>query len=228
MNDKLFLFEEILLLGLKDEKGTLDWKAGFIKYGLSGAIIAELLLLKKIVINDNEKNRVELIDNNLIGNEILDESITLIQNSKIKKDLKHWVNKFSTIKKLENKIANNLIQKGILKEEGRKILFLFNSTVFPEVNPIPEKEIISRLEKSIFNDNETVDVRTCILIALTHKSDILSIVFNYKEIKKRKEHIEKIINGDLLSKEVGDIVNIMKTLFIVTGVMPAVFVATSS
>lgn len=228
MNEKLFLFEEILLLGLKDEKGTLDWKAGFIKFAISGAIIAELLLLKKITVNENEKNKLELVDNKLVDNELLDEAIILIQNSKTKKDIKYWLNKFSGIRKIENKIANSLIQKGILKEEERKILFLFNSTVFPEVNPIPEKEIISRLEKAIFNDNETTDIRTCILIALTYKSDILNVVFNYKEIKKRKKHIENIINGDLLSKEVGEVVNLMKTLFIVTGVMPAVFVATSN
>jgi|MEHZ01.5.fsa_nt_MEHZ011385232.1_3 hypothetical protein len=44
MNKTLFFHEEVLLLAFKDQKGTIDFRAGSFLNVIAGAILAELLL----------------------------------------------------------------------------------------------------------------------------------------------------------------------------------------
>ena len=54
MQETLFLHEEIMLLALHDEKGTVAWGT-YYQYALGGAILAELLLNNLISIEVSKK-----------------------------------------------------------------------------------------------------------------------------------------------------------------------------
>lgn len=222
MNYNLTIFEEILLLGLKDQKGTVDWKLGYINYAFGAAIFAELLLTKKIKVSDDKKHMVELINSDITDNEILNESMQLIRDAKKIKNIGYWINKLAGIKKLKHKIALNLIRKGVLKEQEDKVLFLFTVKNYPEVNHEPEKMIIDRVHEAIFGDSEEIDARTSILVSLIYKAEILQLLYKSKEIRSRKKRIEKIINGDLLSKEMGEIIDAIRAAIVVAVIVPVV------
>ena len=55
----LYLHEEIMLLALKDEKGTIS--SGTYQHAMGGAILAELLLRKHIAVDESKKNK-KLVD----------------------------------------------------------------------------------------------------------------------------------------------------------------------
>ena len=48
---RLPLYEELMLLALRDEKGTLESKAGMYGYALGGAILSELLLSGRVTVD---------------------------------------------------------------------------------------------------------------------------------------------------------------------------------
>lgn len=56
MNKTLFLHEDVLLLAFKDQKGSIDYRAGSFLNVIAGAILAELLLAERISIEDSRKN----------------------------------------------------------------------------------------------------------------------------------------------------------------------------
>lgn len=204
--NKLTLHEEILLLTLRDEKGTAEWGAGFYHYALGGAILAELLLVSCITIDDTKKHIISIVPGASVGDPVLAEALQLIQSSKRQKGLEAWVTKMASIKKLKHKVAEELCRKGILREEEARILGIFKSRRYPELDPEPERNLISRLEQAIFSEATEVHARTAIVISLAYRSEILKIPFRAKDLRKEKKRIEMIISTDLIGKATGDVV----------------------
>ena len=59
---ELRLHEQIMLLALRDEKGTLEFRAGMYPYALGGAILSELVLEGCIAIDEKSKGRVDVVE----------------------------------------------------------------------------------------------------------------------------------------------------------------------
>jgi hypothetical protein len=226
--ESLTLQEEILLLALREEKGTEEWGAGYYLYSVAGAIISELLLRSRITIGESKKKRVTVISDNSTGDEVLDETVRLIAAAKRPKSLETWVSKIAGIRKLKHKVANGLCAKGILREEEAKILGLFKTKRYPELDPEPEKELIARLDAAIFSQIANVDVRTAIIISLAHRSEILKIPFEAKALRKKKERIEQIMNGDLISKATADVIQAIQVALLVATIVPVIAATSAS
>ena len=58
----LFMHEQLLLLALRDETGTIESKARMYEYALGGAILADLVLRGRAVIDGGKKALVSLVD----------------------------------------------------------------------------------------------------------------------------------------------------------------------
>ena len=58
----LRLHEEVLLLALRDKKGTIESRAGMYRFALGGAILAELLIEGRIAVESGKKKLVEVTD----------------------------------------------------------------------------------------------------------------------------------------------------------------------
>ncbi len=67
----LYLYEEIMLLALRDEKGTIA--TGFPEQIVAGAVLAELLLDGRISVDDTKKKLVTVVNDKTIGDPIIDE-----------------------------------------------------------------------------------------------------------------------------------------------------------
>jgi golgi phosphoprotein 3 len=227
-NKKLSLHEEILLLALRDDKGSEEWGAGYYVYTLAGAILSELLLSARIVIEESKKHFVEISSEKSTGDPVLDAALLLIGTAKKKKTLEGWLSKIAGTKKLKHQIAEGLCEKGILREEEARILGLFKTMRYPELDPEPEKELIARLDAAIFSQIATVDVRTAIIISLGYRSELLNIPFKAKELRKKKERIEQIINGDLIGKATGDVIKAIQVAVMVATMVPIMTATTVS
>jgi hypothetical protein len=222
MESSLYLYEEILLLALKDQKGTIDWRAGLFLNVIAGAIIAELVLTDRIQIENNKKKHMVVTNENLIGDPVLDQALEKVNKSKNKKSLEDWISKLASISKLKEKIAKQLCNKGILREEKRKIMGLFKTKRYPELNPEPEKRLIQRLEKALFSEQTKTDLRTTILISLTYQSDLLSIPFQKKDIKHNKQKIERIIRGEHIGRATHEVIETLEAVLAITTIMPVI------
>lgn len=216
----MYLHEEVLLLALKDDTGKVDWAASSFQMVMAGAVIAELVLDERIGIDD--KKLVTLNDDSPHENAVLDDAMRLIAAAKRRRKIAHWISKLSMQKELKKKTAASLCNQGILKAEEARALFLFSTTHYPELDPGPERQLIARLERAIFAQGDEVDVRTALLISLTHRSGMLAIPFGRKAIRQRKARIKEITEGELIGKATGEAIAAAQAVIATVVVMPAV------
>jgi hypothetical protein len=200
MSRKLSLYEEIMLLALRDKEGTIVSGTRY-EYAVGGAILAELFLRKRIEIErKRKKTYVRLLDLAPTGDRLLDECLEHIHGVKRPKSLADWVSKFAGLKNLRHRIALRLCQAGILKADEDKVLLLFTRRIYPEVDPGPERQLIQELDHAIFSSSGEADTRTAVLISLAKAADLLKVVFDKKKLKSRKARVEDLIHDETLGK----------------------------
>jgi Golgi phosphoprotein 3 len=225
-SDDLFLYEEIMLLALKDEEGTIA-SGSMYNYAIGGAIIAELLLSQQIAVDQSKKRKlISVVNPELLNDSLIDEWLMKMSSSKRRKTLQDWVSRIANTRDLKHRIAAQLCQRGILKMDEGKILILFTRRIYPEINPEPERLIIDRLYNAIFTDTNDIDAPTIVLLSLAKSANILPFIFGKKEIKQRKKRIEQIVNGDIAGKATKEAIEAMQAAVMVACIMPAIMTTT--
>jgi golgi phosphoprotein 3 len=220
--NELYLHEEVLLLALKDEEGTVAPGALY-QYAVGGAILAELLLARRIgVVEQKRRKLVEVTDDTPMGDDLLDECLTKIRIAKRRATLQAWVSIFAHTRSLLHRIAWGLCRQGILQMDEKKVLLLFTRKIYPEIDQRPERQIIGRLYEAIFTDTADVDRRTVVLLSLARSANILPILFNKKLLKTRKARIEQVVNGEVTGKAAKEAIEAMQAAVFVACMLPAI------
>jgi len=211
MNDRpeLRLHEEVLLLALKDEKGTPH----SVQYGfaLGGAMLAELLLEERFILEEKPRKKplkpgkkpayLVAIDNpKPLADPILDECLHRVSTSKKPRSPQDWVTRFSQLKDLKRRIAVGLCRKGILREREDRILVLFRRTAYPTLDGAPERRVVERIREAVVGDSLDLDARTAVLVALAHGTGLLKPVLGKDLVKQRKARIKDIAEGDVVGE----------------------------
>lgn len=224
---RLFLHEELMLLALRDEKGTLAAGDVF-QYALGGALLSELLLHKRVSVDKTKRKLVNLISSELIGEPLLDECLAKLGRAKRRASLRTWVSRLGGLKKVKHRVAQGLCRRGILREDEDTVLLVFTRKIYPEVDPKPERELVERLRKAIFTDAEDVEPRTTVLVSLAHHADLLKNVFDKKAMKGRKARIRQIIDGEMTGKAAKEIMDAMHAAVLAACVVPAIAASVTS
>lgn len=223
---RLRLHQELMLLALEDREGTTRLGSNY-AYGIGGAILAELLLDGRIRIEERRRKKfVGLIDDAPLGAPVLDTCLGRIAAAKRRATLQTWVSRFSSIG-LKHQVARELCRLGVLRADESKVLFIFKKTVYPELDPAPERELIERLRRAIFTDAEDLDPRTVILVSLARSSDLLRNVFPKKDLKARKRRIERVVNGEVLGRATREAIEAAQAAVVVAAIIPAVVTTTA-
>ncbi len=219
--ERLPLHEELMLLALRDEEGTIA-PGTMYQHAIAGAILSELMLRGRIGIDETGRKKLaKVLDTKPTGAPLLDECLARIAEDK-PRSLETWVGKFAAIKDLKHRVAERLCDRGILREEEGKILIVFSRRTYPETDPRPEKEIVDRLREAIFTDTRDVDPRTVVLISLANNAEILRVVFDKKELRQRKQRIEQLVNGEIIGRAAKEAIEAMQTAVMVAVIMPIV------
>lgn len=223
--ERLPLHEEILLLALRDDAGTIA-SGTMYQHALAGAMLSELMLQRRITVDESGRKKLaEVIDRTPTAAPLLDEGLEKIAASK-PRGLDHWVAKFAGIKNLKHRVAERLCDRGILREEEGTFLLVFSRRTYPETDSRPEHEIVERLRSAIFSDARDVDARTVVLLSLADAAGILKVVFDKKELKGRKQRIEQVVNGEVMGKAAKEAIQAVQAAIVVAAVMPAIIAST--
>lgn len=223
-NIQLCLHEEIMLLALRDEKGTAV--TAYTEHMVAGAILAELLLDHRITIEDSRKQLVNTKDNEPTDDLIINECLQRIATEKRRASMQTWVSRLAGMKHLKHKVAQQLCNKEILRCDEEKILLIFARQVYPEINPLPEKRIIARLKAAIFTDSIQVDPRTAVLVSLADGTDLMNYIFGRKELQRREKRIEQVVNGELIGRAAKEAIAACKSAAAIAAIIPAVTATT--
>lgn len=225
--NSLFLHEEIMLLSLRDKEGTVEFGSMY-QYALGGAILAELLLTKRIATDESRKKLVNPLLAEPPGDPVLDECYAKIKDAKRRTTLQNWVSRFANLKSLKHRVATQLCRRGILRADEDTVLLIFNRKIYPELNPEPERKIIERLRTAIFTDTDDLDARTVVLLSLAKSANLLKPNFDKKELKTRKKRIEQIVNGEIAGKATKEAIEAMQTAVMVATIIPSIVATTAA
>ena len=217
----LFLYEEILLLALRDREGTVPLGTMY-EYAIGGALLAELLLSGRIRLDSSRRKFVQLISAESLDDTLLDECLQSIAQVTRRRTLQTWVAKFASTGQLKHRIADQLIQHGILRAGQDKVFGMFNRRIYPEVDPLPEKRSIDRVREAVFSDSISVEPRTVALVSLAYNSGLLKLVLRKEELKLRKARIERIITGELTGRAVKDAIKSVQAATTIAAIIPAI------
>ena len=203
----LYLYEELLLLGLKDKEGTFAADDMSFVYTLGGALLAELLTLEKISIDERGKKKlVDLVNASPLGDPLLDECLDKLRAAKRRASVQTWVTRFGGLKKLRHRAAEQLCRRGVLRADEKSVLLIFSKKIYPELDPGPERVVVERIRRAIFTDEPELDSKTSVLVALADKAGVLKNSFEKQELKARKARLKEIGDGDLTAEAVKEVV----------------------
>lgn len=197
----MYLHEEILLLALRDDKGTIDVGSMY-AFAVGGALLAELTVRGRIeLVGPAKKRFVELLDPASVGEPLLDETLDRIATARRRGSVGTWVSRLAGSKKLRDRLADGLCRRGILRAEEKGVLLFFKRRIYPALDPRAEREVVQRLRDAVFSDGE-VEARTVVLLSLADGAGLLSMVFEKKALKKRRGRIKDLVEGEAIGKAV--------------------------
>ena len=208
--------EELLLLALDDEKGTIVDKTS-IKYGLVGALLMDLALMNKI---DTDLENLMIVDTSPTGDDVLDDVLTQIAQSNRTRTTAYWLVHLSqNSNTIKERLLDRLIQKGILKREEQKILWVFARRRYPVRDDKEEKEVKTRIREVILSDS-IPDSRDVVLISLIKGCYLVDEIFSHKEIDAVKGRLEQIAKMDLIGQTVSEIIESVTRAMATAGMYP--------
>ena len=139
----LTLSEELLLVALDDEKGadTANWGSG-VEAGLAGALLLELATAQCIT---HEDGKLVPASGAPPSDPLATEALAVIRADDKRRDAKAWVGRIpKALKPLRARVAERLVERGILEEERRRRLGLFETTRIPSATPSPNGDCARR------------------------------------------------------------------------------------
>ena len=222
----LHLYEECLLLALKDEEGTKDPYVN-LGFSLGGAMLADLLLLGKVEVEEEKRQSfLKLVDPSETGDPLLDECTLKLHHAKRRATLGTWVQRFGALRNLKHRAAEQLVARGILKAEEGTILLIFKRKLYPELDGRVEKEIVERLRRAIFTRTSEIDPRTVVLVSLADKTGLLRANFDKKKLKEQKKRMEQIGKGELIGAATQDAINAAMAAVMAASIIPIIVTTT--
>ena len=192
--------EEIVLLSLDDKSGKfVDLPPLAMDQALAGAALLELAFQNRI---DTDLTHLTLVNAKPTGEGMFDPLLEKIVEAKDKKDAKYWVGVFSAEgEKLREKTLDRLVQRGIIKREEKRFLWVIPGRRYPMVNNQEEQEVRKRIQ-SVIAEGEVPGPRDVVLISLSSACQLLRSVFSDADLLKYSARIAEVSKMDLIGRAV--------------------------
>lgn len=213
------LSEQLLLLALNDEKGSVVMSASTaLPYGLAGALLLELFLAHKIQF---KKDKIVIINSEKSTNTILNEVLDVISKSTKSLDTKHCIETITKkVSKLQDRLAEQLVEKKILVKEEKSFLWIINYNHYPMKDDKAEQGIRRRI-KQIVLKRATATEEEVALLSLIKACELINEIFDKPDRKKAVERIKHITEHH----QVG--VAIAKTMEEITAAIVMIIIAST-
>lgn len=185
MENTLSLPEQLLLLCLNDETGRCE--EAWLRQGLEGALLAELMLQERVGLE--EGNRLVVLDPAPTGDELLDRAVERIAGHRQPRPAGEWIGKLipnnmhPSEPVLTDTLSKRLVQRGILTQKDEKFLWVFPFPTYPTQDGAPEGSLREQLRAALLGDGP-VDQRLTVLIALLKAAHALDRVLTPEEAEK--------------------------------------------
>jgi hypothetical protein len=199
------LAEELLLVALDDEKGadTAKWGSG-VEAGLAGAVLLELTAAGCLATEDGKLVPAAC---DAPRDPLAAAALDAIRGDDRRRDPKAWVGRLPReLQPLRARVAGPLVQRGVLEEERRRRLGLFEITRYPERDPEPERRLRAELAE-VLVAGRAPTVHEAMLIALLRAYDLVRRVVPKADRRRANRRAKEIGKDDAIAAAVGRVVS---------------------
>ena len=201
--------EEILLLLLDDETGKMESvHPTVMEMLMAGAAMMELAMRGRI---DCDLEQVFVTDRAQTGEPMLDLAFDDIRSAEETLHPRQWIQRLSDRGLEFREMAlKRLVDRGILREEDKKFLWVFGSRRYPVVDDREEREVKMRLLDVLFGDS-IPDPRDIVLICLADAVDVFQVILSPRDLRHADKRIQQVRKLDLIGQAMSE--EIQRTVF---------------
>ncbi len=206
---KLSIAEGFYLIALDDEEGRILAAAEkTVVPGVIAACVLELALMKKVNLAGG---KIFVEDKVGTGNGILDSVLNKLENEKsVPDEINRLSGKFKDIQEDLNAL---LAQRGILKKEETKLLWIPLSDRMDNANYAFEQEIRNQMKAIVFKSAKP-SPHFVVLFSLIYDCGILSEVFRDRDELIDAEKVGKdIVKSPQVSEDMSNVLVQLKSYF---------------
>jgi hypothetical protein len=186
----LNLAEELFLLALNDDKGTVQNSAAWVlPYGIAGAMLADLVLHGKVATAGQK--RVAVLDSAATGDAVLDAALAEIVASKRPRKATAWVEALSR-KRFWRGVPESLVARGVLREEEKRWLWVIPYAAYPQQDASAKYWIKQALRAVVLAGQEP-DPRQLALLSLVQVCRMVPLLLTKDERKPAAQRIETLV-----------------------------------
>lgn len=194
----LTFVEEILLLSLDDETGKFfPMGPQGRRYPLAGAVLMDLSLRGKI---DSDLERLIVIDRTPTGEALLDGPLAEIAAEQDPHGAMFWIERLAgRADEIEAQGLQRLTERGIVRCQEKRILWMFETRRYPTIDDREEKEVKRRLLDILLSD-ELPSPRDVVLICLVDACDLLPRILSTREVEHVAPRVAQLRKLDVLGQ----------------------------
>jgi hypothetical protein len=169
----LSIAEEIVLLGLDDRQGK--YLTYYLKYALSGALVADLIVAGLVRI---QRDTVVAAEAAGALDDVHRESLAAIARAPGKK--LHDCVSGALADHQQERVLGRLLDAGVVEQVQHRALGLFPYRRYPTADPLPEDEVRARLRAAVLT-HVAVEPRTQLLLSIAHACGLTKTFLSQEE-----------------------------------------------
>lgn len=190
--------EELLLLALDDATGKLHpLPERALDLAVVGALLMELAFRNQLDTDDKE---MTILDRNTCGDPLLDKVMASLPVDKDTLPIQTALTAAAEQAAwLRRQVFTGLMDKGILKQEEHRFLWVLSERRYPVCDGHEEAEVKTRIRKVILQEY-IPDPKDVVIICLMQACDLSPYVFTAKELVKAQPRIEAVAKMDFIGQ----------------------------
>ena len=195
--------EEIMLLAVDEESGELvGTSSAALSVAMAGAVLMDLALADRL---DTDLRELWVVDTNPTGNSLLDGTLAKLGQVGVHRPTRQVVrNLVAEAPTLKQHALDRLVERGILRSEESRFLWVFGTHRYPTVDGTERQEVRARL-RAIVLGGELPDPRDAVLVSLVQTCRLFPELLTIEELVQARPRIAALAKLDLIGQQVAKI-----------------------
>jgi hypothetical protein len=194
----LNLPEKLFILSVEDDQGQVTASIKkTLRFGLAGALLADLALANKIHLEDE---RLALTDPTPTGDNLFDEVLAAIAAGGKARKLSRWVNTLGD-KQIVKQVAERLAGRNVIRIEKKRYSWIIPYELYPQVNASTKFWVKQHLRGVVLAE-EKAAAADIALLSLLNACRLLRLVFTRDERKAASKKVDQLVEGESFGEAV--------------------------
>ena len=201
----LTILEEFVLLALDDQAGDF-WPLARSAFdcGTACAVIMDLMRLRRV---DCDLHHLFVVSVEPTGDDILDPILRALALEPVQQATRAILDELRFLsgegEAFRERALQRLVERGILKREDRKILWVFGTRHYPVNQDKPIREVKLRILNVILGD-DIPEAHDIMLVALAEACGLFHHILSAHEVEQAAPRIAQVARMDLLGHAVAE------------------------